>query len=133
MNIVNLNKLWMFDIGDNELTRLPTRWLPAKLQQLYIMNNQIANLSMNTFYGAFRLNLLILSLNTINIEYNTFVRFYRLSRIVVQPGPVAICSCKYIWYLNVRKCITTVCDNSHNKYSSITKYLMAECKEHIPG
>ena len=39
--IVNINKLKYFNIGYNELTQLPTNWLPNIIDYLYIMGNCI--------------------------------------------------------------------------------------------
>ena len=39
--IVNLNKLQSFSIDNNELTHLPTKWLPNSLQYLDISDNAI--------------------------------------------------------------------------------------------
>ena len=127
--IVNLNKLIHFDIGNNELTQLPTKWLPNSLQNLDIYGNTIEYMSIDTFEGAFNLNNIWLSPNNITIEYNTFINLTKITSIVVYPSDLE-CTCKYIWYLNT-KSNNKVCDNSNNKYASIREYLKEECK--LPG
>ena len=128
--IVNLNKLTHFDIGNNELTQLPTKWLPNSLQYLIINGNAIEYLSIGTFEGAFNLNMIRLSPTNINIEYNTFSNLTKLTYIKVATDDLEISTCKYIWYLNT-KSYSKVCDNSNNKYASIREYLKEECK--LPG
>ena len=127
--IVNLNKLKYFSIGNNELTQLPTKWLPNSLQYLYIEGNAIEYMSIDTFEGAFNLNLICLSPININIEYNTFSNLTKLTYIKVDPDDLE-CTCKYLWYLNT-KSNNKVCENSNNKYASIREYLKEECK--LPG
>ena len=129
--IVNLNKLQYFYIAHNELTLLPTKWLPYNLQRLAIEGNSIEYMSINTFEGAYDLNAIVLSLNNITIEYNTFSKLTKLTYII-SVYPHKLCTCKYIWYLNA-KSNSTVCNNSNNKYASIREYLKEECKEHIAG
>ena len=128
--IVNLNKLKYFSIAFNELTSLPTKWLPYNLQRLYIEGNAIEYLSIYTFEGAYHLHRIELSLNNITIEYNTFSELTKLTYINVYT--LDTCTYTYIWYLNT-KSNSTVCDNSNNKYASIREYLKEECKEHIAG
>ena len=128
--IVNLNKLVFFRIDFNELTQLPTKWLPNSLQYLIINGNAIEYLSIGTFEGAFNLNMIRLSPTNINIEYNTFSNLTKLTYIKVATDDLEICTCKYIWYLNT-KSYSKVCDNSNNKYASIREYLKEECK--LPG
>ena len=130
--IINLNKLKYFYIAFNELTSLPTKWLPYNLQRLYIEGNAIEYLSIYTFEGAYHLHRIDLSLNNITIEYNTFSELTKLTYINVYPYELDTCTCKYIWYLNT-KSNSTVCDNSNNKYASIREYLKEECKERIAG
>ena len=128
--IVNLNKLVFFRIDFNELTQLPTKWLPNSLQYLIINGNAIEYLSIGTFEGAFNLNMIRLSPNNVNIEYNTFSNLTKLTTIEVATDDLEICTCKYIWYLNT-KSYNKVCDNSNNNYASIREYLKEECK--LPG
>ena len=128
--IINLNKLKYFNIAYNELTRLPTKWLPYNLQALSIEGNAIVYMSSNTFEGAYNLNRIQLSINNITIEYNTFSNLTKLAYIDVYHSDT--CTCKYIWYLNT-KSSSIVCDNSNNKYTSIREYLKEECKERIAG
>ena len=130
--IVNLNKLKSFDITNNELTLLPTKWLPYNLQRLDIERNEIEYMSINTFEGAYNLNTIELSLNNITIEYNTFNNLTKLTHINVYQRNSDTCTCKYIWYLNT-KSNSIVCDNNNNKYASIREYLKEECKEQLPG
>ena len=129
--IVNVNKLSEFNIANNELTQLPTKWLPYNLQFLYIERNAIKCISINTFEGAFNLLMIALSVNSMTIEYNTFSNLTKLSNIQLYRN-LDTCTCKYIWYLNT-KSNNTVCDNSNNKYASIREYLKEECKERIAG
>ena len=128
--IVNLNKLVFFRIDNNKLTQLPTKWLPNSLQYLDISGNAIEYMSIDTFEGAFNLNMIRLSPNNVNIEYNTFSNLTKLTTIEVVPYDIEICTCKYIWYLNT-KSYNKVCDNSNNNYASIREYLKKECK--LPG
>ena len=125
--IINLNKLKRFSISHNQLTQLPTKWLPNTLQRLYIESNEIKYVSSKTFEGALNLTFIELSLNNITIEYNTFSMPSNLTIIVVDQYNLEICTCKYIWYLNT-KSNSNVCDNSNNKYASIKEYLKEECK-----
>ena len=83
-----------------------------------------------TFEGAFNLNEIIVSLNSITIEYNTFSNLTNLTYINRYLFNSDMCTCKYLWYLNT-KCDDAVCDNSNNKYASIRDYLKEECK--LPG
>ena len=132
--IVNLNKLQYLNIAYNELTFLPTKWLPYNLQRLDIRWNAIEYISMNTFEGAYNLYWIELSLNYITIEYNTFSDLTKLTNINVYKHRLdkCTCTCKLIWYLNT-KSNSEVCNNSNNKYASIREYLKEECKEHIAG
>ena len=129
--IVNMNKRTSFNIGNNELTRLPTKWLPTKLQQLYISGNAIKYLSVNTFEGAFDLYRIELPLNNINIGYNTFSKLTKL-RYIEYPRTIHTCTCTYVWYLDTGS-DSTVCHNINTNYTSIRDYLKEECKDHIPG
>ena len=129
--IVNLNKLDHFDISHNELTQLPTKWLPDCLNELFINGNAIEMLSMNTFEGALQLYVIGLPLNNITIEYDTFIMLTKLRSFEVDDYvDNSECTCKYIWYLNT-KINSTVCDNSNNKYASIREYLKGKCE--LPG
>ena len=128
--IVNVNKLTHFDIESNELTQLPTKWLPNSLQYLGIAINAIEYMSIDTFEGAFNLNTIWLSPHNITIEYNTFSNLTKLTTIELYTSDLEICTCKYIWYLNT-KSNSKVCENSNNKYASIREYLKEECK--LPG
>ena len=128
--IINLNKLKYFYIAFNELTSLPTKWLPYNLQRLYIEGNAIEYLSIYTFEGAYHLHRIELSLNNITIEYNTFSDLTKLTDINVYTLDTRTCT--YIWYLNT-KSNSIVCVNINNKYAIIRKYLKEECKEHIAG
>ena len=130
--IIHFNKLKYFYIGYNELTQLPTRWLPSSLEHLDISENKIYYLYFNTFEGALNLNKLSLSLNNITIEYNTFSKLSKLTNIEVYPSELEICTCKYIWYIN-SKINTRVCDNSNNNYTRTREYLKEECNENILG
>ena len=68
--IVNINKLEHFHVEHNNLTQLPTKWLPKSLQMLSIHGNTIAYLSIDTFEGALTLYDIKLSLNNITrIQY----------------------------------------------------------------
>ena len=130
--IVNLNKLQYFSIAHNELTLLPTKWLPYNLQRLDIRWNAIEYMSSNTFEGAYNLNRIDLSLNNITIEYNTFSNLTKLTHINEYTINLDTCTCKLIWYLNT-KSNSKVCYYSNNKYASIREYLKEECKENIAG
>ena len=130
--IANLYKLIHFNINNNELTQLPTKWLPNSLQYLYIRGNAIEVLSSKTFEGAPNLHRIWLSLTNLNIEYTTFRYLTKLKYINLYNRDLEICTCKYIWYLNI-KSNNKVCDNSNNKYASIREYLKEECKEQLIG
>ena len=130
--IVNLNKLTHFDIKDNELTQLPTKWLPNSLRYLDIRDNAIEVLSSKTFEGAPNLNRITLSLTNLNIEYNTFRNLTKLRQLIVDYSDLEICTCKYIWYLNI-KSNSRVCKYINNKYASIREYLKEECKKQLTG
>ena len=130
--IVKLYKLTYFNIEDNELTQLPTKWLPNSLQSLYITDNSIKFVSSKTFEGAPNLNTLWLSLTNLIIEYTTFSNLTKLRNIKINYIDLEICTCKYIWYLNT-KSNNKVCHRSNNKYASIREYLKEECKAHLTG
>ena len=65
--IVKLYKLTHFNIADNELTQLPTKWLPNSLQQLGIRGNAIKVVSSKTFEDARNLHMIWLSLTNLTI------------------------------------------------------------------
>ena len=95
--IVNLNNLKLFDIYNNDLTKLPTKWLPNNLEGLYISGNEIEYLSLNTFEGALNVNTLEMTIHNITIEYNTFIKLTKLTTITIYPHNSQMCSCKYIY------------------------------------
>ena len=130
--IANLYKLIHFNINNNDLTQLPTKWLPNSLQYLYIRGNAIEVLSSKTFEGAPNLNMITLSLTNLNIEYNTFRNLTKLRQLIVDISDLEICTCKYIWYLNI-KSNSRVCKYINNKYASIKEYLKEECKKQLTG
>ena len=132
--IVNIKKLKHFHIYKNQLTKLPTKWLPTNLESLDVSGNTIGYISINTFEGAFNLNKIEITLNNITIEYDTFSKLTKLTTIKAYPRNKNRCTCKYIWILNTLIYDNSdLCDNSNNNYISIREYLKEECKNHIPG
>ena len=128
--IVNLNKLNYVSMASNDLKNLPTKWIPKNLKTLDIRGNKIKSLSRDVFKGASKLNKLHMSADNIQIEYDTFIDTNALK--VINVSPKKKCTCDYNWYLNT-KSESKVCNMRKNKYGSIRKYLIAECKESIPG
>ena len=132
--IINLNKLKLIKMYNNDLTQLPTKWLPNNLETLYISGNSIGYLSIDTFEGAHNLNTFRMTIINITIEYNTFSKLTKLTTITVIPRNSEMCSCKYIWVINtIMNDTSTLCNNSNTNYTSIREYLKEECKDHIPG
>ena len=122
--IVNMIKLNIFYIDNNELKKLPIKWLPPNLHQLYISGNEITYLSLHKFKGAFNLFKISLSLNNTFIEYNTFSKLARLT--IELDHALLECTCQYVWYLFTDS-NSVVCDDSNDKYASIREYLQEEC------
>ena len=132
--ILNLHKLTYIGIENNELTKLPTEWLPTNLKHLDFSGNAIDYLSSNTFKGAFTLYNIWLSLNNITIEYNTFINLTELTYIDIYPRNSDACTCKYMWYINTKVIsYDPVCDVSNTNYTSTREYLKDQCEEHITG
>ena len=124
-SFVRVVSLQHLDLSANQLSELPTEWLPTALLRLHVEDNPVRYYSGATFSGATSLTDVTFSSANATLESDTFAALDRLK--IVEAEPYSRCGCdSHAWYLHTAMAYK-VCDNRHTGYFTIRKYLQAEC------